>query len=564
MKLSSFFVQGNSVYPEGTGREMTPGALEQNLKNGMKQITGKMPGQTVTGEVIERNGNDVLIAIGREQLLRARLDSSMMIEPGQQMTFAIKNMAGSRVVLSPLFTNMSSDPNIARALQMAGLPENETTVNMVRMMMEEGMSVDKDSLHNMMRLVAQFPKAEVETLVQLTRLGLPVTEDNIFQMEAYKNYEHHLSQGLMDIADAVPGTLHGLAARGDWDGGIALLKEMLGFLTPGEGAETLPAGEGVSVSLEQAVSGMPEQTGEALPKALWEEELLGEEGLTAGTAQKEEGKLSQVLTDKEIFALSEQLQKAGGKELLSGPEAGEKAVGQLMKEIGELLADKSLPEEVKPEILRLLQGSEFNKLLKHEMTDKLLMSPEEVGQEGRVEEFYQRLDRQMNRLSQVLEQAVKGNTPLGRAVSTVTGNIDFMNQLNQAFTYIQLPLKMQGKDASGELYVYTNKKNLAQKEGELSALLHLDMEHLGSLDVHISLKDTRVATQFYLRDEEALDLLAANIDILNRRLEKKGYSVNASFIKREEEESSESVVEEILKQEKNISVLSGYSFDARA
>ena len=95
----------------------------------------------------------------------------------------------------------------------------------------------------------------------------------------------------------------------------------------------------------------------------------------------------------------------------------------------------------------------------------------------------------------------------------------------------------------------------------MSALRHLDMEYLGSLDVYVALNDRKVSTKFYLQDDSALDLIAQNIDILNKRLEDRGYSVNAEFINREE---NTNVMEEMLKQNKNISALAGYSFDARA
>ena len=192
-----------------------------------------------------------------------------------------------------------------------------------------------------------------------------------------------------------------------------------------------------------------------------------------------------------------------------------------------------------------------------------MLTPEDVAREGKVEELYQRLSSQLGRLGRALEQNSAVGTPLARAVQTMSGNIDFMNQLNQMFTYVQLPLKMQGKDTNGELYVYTNKKNLAKKDGEVSALLHLDMEHLGSVDVHVSLRENKVSTKFYLRDEEALDFIAEHIDLLNERLNKRGYTMNASFVNKGEE-GPETVMEEILKQGKNISVLSGRSFDARA
>ena len=122
-------------------------------------------------------------------------------------------------------------------------------------------------------------------------------------------------------------------------------------------------------------------------------------------------------------------------------------------------------------------------------------------------------------------------------------------------------MKLQGQNASGELFVYTNKKSLAKKEGSVSALLHLDMEHLGSMDVHVSLNNQKVSTKFYLQDESSLDLIAQNIHILNERLEGRGYSMKAEFISRE---GTTNVMDEILAKDKNISVLAGYSFDARA
>ena len=71
----------------------------------------------------------------------------------------------------------------------------------------------------------------------------------------------------------------------------------------------------------------------------------------------------------------------------------------------------------------------------------------------------------------------------------------------------------------GELFVYTNKKNLARKDGQVSALLHLDMEHLGPLDVYVALKDTKVSTKFYVQNDAILDYLEANMDVLTERLQ---------------------------------------------
>lgn len=571
MRLSSFFIQGNQPHIEGNGKEISPSVMEQNLKNGRQEISGKAPGQSVTGEVIEKNGNDILIAIGKNQLLRARLDSNIPIEQGQQMTFAIKNAGGSKVILSPLFANTANNPNITKALQMAGIPENEASVKMVQTMMKEGMPIDRESLSQMMRTVNLNPQADVETLVQLTRLGIPVTENNIFQMEAYKNYEHQMTEGLLAIADALADSISEMTASGDVQGGIELYKEMISLLTQQEDGASNVNGEAIRESGTVIIQDAEISEAEALNSMGLEESektdfLQGEIAHAPENISSQAGALEgrDGLTGKELTNLAGQLRQAEmPEELIRSYISGNISSEELLKQINEQLFSKTAASGEAEGMLQLLTGKELNKLVKNEMTGKWMLSPEEVSEKQKVEELYQRLNNQLNRLNRILEQGSRSDTPFAKAVSNLSGNIDFMNQMNQMFTYVQIPLKMQGQEANGELYVYTNKKNLAKKDGEVSALLHLDMEHLGSVDVHVAMRDNKVSTKFYLKDDSALDLIAEHIDILNERLNKRGYSMNASFIKRDGEEP-ETVMEEILKQDKNISVLSGNSFDARA
>jgi flagellar hook-length control protein FliK len=165
-----------------------------------------------------------------------------------------------------------------------------------------------------------------------------------------------------------------------------------------------------------------------------------------------------------------------------------------------------------------------------------------------------------------LENAGKGDAPVAKTVQNLQNNVDFINKMNHVFTYIQLPLKMSGNNAHGDLYIYTNKKNLAAKDGNVSALLHLDMEHLGPLDVYVAMQNNKVSTNFTVQDESALDLIEEHIGLLDERLTKRGYALKAQFQMKEEQadDSPEGIMQTILNQEKNISVLSRTSFDMRA
>lgn len=552
MRLSSLFTQGNQQIQENS-RDMSFSTLEKGLRNGMKEMEGKMPGQSVTGEVIEADGQDILLAIGKNQLLRARLSLAMDVEAGQQLTFGIKSIGGMKVVLSPLFENMTSGSGAEKALELAGLPRNEETMKMVEAMMKEGMKLDPDSLSSMYRTVNAHMDADITTLVQLNRMGLPVTEENITQLQSYKNYEGQVTEGVKILMGEVAEQLSSLAASDNPEDVFTFLKVVLGEPSGTENVQTeenMAGDDNVIQTFKNAVmTEAPEENAgkEKLPFMPGMAEQAGEKGLG--------------------MALSDVLQKAGfSEETVNACLKGELPAKELLTELGRLVKDGRLSTEQKNGILELLKDNEFLENLKKGLTEKFLLTPDEVGEDGQVEKLYERLDSQLSRMNQALQGMAKENPALSQSIQNLSSNVEFMNQLNQMFTYVQLPLKLSGQEAAGELYVYTNKKNLAKKDGQVSALLHLDLEHLGEIDIHVSLKDSHVSTKFCLSDEKALDLVAANIDTLNQRLMKRGYSVDASF---EQKDKAQHPIDEMLDRDKKVSskekvLISSSSFDARA
>ena len=152
---------------------------------------------------------------------------------------------------------------------------------------------------------------------------------------------------------------------------------------------------------------------------------------------------------------------------------------------------------------------------------------------------------------------------LSDTASNVRDNIQFMNQLNQTYAYVQIPLKFAGQNAHSDLYVYTDKRKMREKDGELSAFLHLDLDHLGSTDVSIKMLQKNVATNFYLADDMSYQLILDHMEILEERLAKKGYQVKIQVMNQEE---NVNFVEDMLKQQTPSAggMVHRYSFDVRA
>jgi flagellar hook-length control protein FliK len=209
----------------------------------------------------------------------------------------------------------------------------------------------------------------------------------------------------------------------------------------------------------------------------------------------------------------------------------------------------------------LLGHKDFQALVKGDVHEAWLMKPEELVRERQVNEHFKQVLTQANRLFSALNAAGRGDTQAAQATNNLGNNINFLNQLNQAFTYIQLPLKMNGENTHGELFVYTNKKHLAKQDGNVSALLHLDMEHLGPLDVYVVMQNKKVSTKFYLAGEHTIAFIAKHIHVLGERLAQRGYTMSSELVERAAEKRP---VEELITANRNVSVIGSYSFDARA
>ena len=317
MRLSSFSGQVNQNLTEGTVESTS--SMEQGLKNGMEAVAGKLPGQSVSGEVLLRNGSDILISMGKNQLLQAKLEGNMSAQPGQMLTFQIKHNSSSKIVLTPLFENTSQDPNVSKALMAAGLPENSITAGMVRAMMQEGLSINRQSLFQMNRLINANPQTDIQTLVQMQRLSLPVTPENIAQFEAYKNYQHQLGESLSDIAEAFTQTFQEITGSGNMEEGLGFYKEVLGILA-GE-AEEGTVQDAVKAPVQGQENGQVQQMQGDVPKlgAVLGEAAEGE--LVKDTSAKEapaKSGMPQALPDampelskEETAELARQLKQAG-------------------------------------------------------------------------------------------------------------------------------------------------------------------------------------------------------------------------------------------------------------
>ena len=600
------------------------GQYSQNVRNGAEELqsargmqkmvssVGELEvGNIFEGTVNSVRGGKVLLALGNGQMVLAQMDGRVNITPGSSMFFQVKSNDGETVAIRPYTgAGNTGNPILLNALTTAGLPATERNFVMVDSMMKEQMSVGKQSLLEMVRVLNANPDVKVPILVQMTKMGIPINAQTAAQFENYLTDSHTIFSQMDDAINQITGVFENEEMTGEAafavnekildileqenPRAVVLLEEMQGetqkaAAAPEQqggaaGAEPIPLnGEAagkvpeqqMDASVKEAVQTLAEGrvplSGEPLSSLFSEEQLAHlTKILQSVPALATDTQLFPGLTPDETFVdtMSPEEQSFMGTKEAPLPEETSKAVLNKDMNVGEFLtAVRNALEENSiygfAGVKRLFSSKEYQTALRSVMEQQWLIKPEELRQEHKVSELYDHLEAQMNQMEHVIRAAGAEAQSFHTAAADVQSNIEFMNQVNQVYNYVQIPLRLSGQNASSELYVYRNRRNQSDPDGELTAFLHLDLEHLGSTDVSIKLKEKNVTANFYLDDDASYELVEKHLPILEKHLKKKGYFCKVTVAK--EPVESANFVENIREKENSAAAtLHRYSFDVKA
>ena len=539
VSLENLFMANKSIQNTQTGGQSQP------VNSAVNQLLQDMfsTGDVISGKVSSMQGNVVELLLPSGQSLSAILGQNVSVNTGEQMMFAVKGMTGNQMELNPLFINTANTTTIMKALDGAGLPKNEQNVTMVQHMMERGMSVQKDALLSMKRSVSQFSASPIEDVVTLRALKMPVNETNLTQLNAYKNGENQLMKPIMEMLSEIPNTFEALVNAGETGKAVALYKDVIqlfGEMPNQSVKQTDASGNPVVLKPEDAMQG---EQGKVILDANVAQNVNFGENSEFSTAQ-----LKQLL---QKFGLEN-----GQIEAVLKDNPSKQSVMKLLSDHisnSRVLTEESLTEIFKDPVFKLFMKEAGDELS--------TLSPKEISQHENIDNLYEHLQKRADKILENL--AGKEDFALVKSAQNFKANVNFMNQVNQMYQYVQLPLKFTESHANGELYVYGNGKKLSLEDGNVSALLHLDMEHLGTVDIHVEMNPQKqVKTNFYFEDEAMLDFIYEHIDMLNERLEKRGYGPVTNVQMRDE--MTKTPVSEIFetKEEHQVS-FQNQSFDAR-
>lgn len=540
MQISNLVSQYNNSV--ANGEPMTGAKGVEKLVSSLNEMS---KGMIFEGTVSSVRGNQVKLALSNGQQILARLAGKFSFEQGQSVFFQVKNNDGGTIEIKPYTVDgEGANLTLMDALKAAGLSVDGINLSMVNKMMEEHMPIDKTSLNQMYQLVQDNKDINVTTLVELKRLGIEINQVNAAQFENYANDKQAITIAMDSLIDELPNALS--AEDLSMYKLVTQARDILNIVTEGLPEEAFISSEASDMSQYEAIM-RDNKSAPVVKKHFNIAELFESLNSVSGESQdihttqkinnapaidtiilqENETKSNTIgflLSDKQIEELNEQVRM-----LL--PDLQENNISLYSEDssvVGILNDIKSMLENTpaNADTLRhLFSGEAFKLMLKEALEQQWMIKPGDLEKNPKkLDGLYDKIEKQITNMEIILKTSGVVNPKAEALADNIRGNIEFMDQINEAYTYVQVPLKMNEKNASGQLYVYTNKKSMSNPDKELSAFLHLDLEHLGGTDVSIKMLHRKVTTNFYLDSDESYALVKQFLPVLEKRLQDKGYN----------------------------------------
>lgn len=604
MQISDLVRQYNSAV--SNGEPMTGKMGVEKLVSALSELS---QGNIFEGTINSVKGNVVSLGLSNGQQITARLDGKVSLTEGQSMFFQVKSNDGNYVQIRPfMLDGAGANLTLLDALKSANLPTDTANLSMVNQMMQQQMPIDKASLNQMYHLLQANPQVNASTIVQMVKLGIEITPGNAAQFENYMSDRQAITAAMDDFINELPEimsdgdlSMYRLASQG---------RQIINIVTDGLKENTATAPGNVLGEASNEISGMAvneaaneiangstevasneisgvavngsadenaevasneaanENTGAVLNEAAGADANEPINGMRDIIQMEEtaENSLGSVMTDEQLKELNEQLKsllpdKAGNEISLYSKD--DSIVGTL-NDIKELLKNTTADKQ---SLLKLFSGSGFKAMIKNALTRQWMITPEQLKESDKqltdkIGRLYEKVSEQLDKMQEIIKSSGTVKENVSALAENIRGNIEFMNQVNNVYTYVQIPMKMNGHNASGQLYVYTNKKNITDPDKELSAFLHLDMDNLGATDVSIKMLKKEVSTNFYMDNDESYILIERFLPKLEEKLRNKGYSCKLSVVN---EKHHVNFVDDFLKKDlPPAGQLHRYSFDMRA
>lgn len=164
-------------------------------------LNGLSNKDTLLCKVLSFDRDSYTIQANDNVIISAKAEGTQTLEVGSMVLFEVNKSADATFSLRPLNVNTNNIETAKAALKEAHIPVNGRSLELVENLMEYGMPVDKKSLALSYKEVFVNPETPVKNIVDMIKMGIPVSKENLSQFSSYMNMENSVTEAFADISD---------------------------------------------------------------------------------------------------------------------------------------------------------------------------------------------------------------------------------------------------------------------------------------------------------------------------------------------------------------------------
>ncbi|MDD6401512.1 MAG: flagellar hook-length control protein FliK [Lachnospiraceae bacterium] len=563
----------------------TSGAEISNIAD-LKELS---KGDSFSGKVIGINNNTLTIKLNNGNEINAKMAEQIKVNVGSIVEFFVKQKNSNGVVISP--SNTSNDI-VKQILNNNGFAASDKNIQITNALINNYMPTDKRFMQKIMQASYNFPNVSVDDIISMTKLNIPITKENIDIYNQYKNSQHQLTNDISNLTNSIEGYINDLANDNTINPSNEINKIVKALFNNGDISivdknELISQNIGNQNTTNQneyynSVKGNSIESNDNIISYNYNKEQITNDNISniiensISSENKEYNKISdsiikiaQILNiDAEDLATRINIESDESEQILNKIINFSETKADLLNNLSELTFNNQ------SNFNNLITKEGFIFILKQSINKELSLDAKNMKDSNEIDDLYSETSSKLSKLiNDFSGDNHSGAKEFSNNAKEMQQKLDFIQNINNMYAYAQLPVNASGNNFNSELFVYMNKKAKISDKKNISAMLHLDMDNLGPIDVHVTLNNSEVITKFYVEDEESARIIKEHMDMLQEALKNNGLNLHSETINRNSDNinnidikttnSNNMVHNEIFQNELEKSV-KRYTFDVRS
>ncbi|MDF2892730.1 MAG: Flagellar hook-length control protein FliK [Clostridia bacterium] len=477
-------------------------------------------GDTVKGKLIEMLGQSISIKTASGQIFTAALMKAADLNPGQLVELNISSIS-TEGIFAELKADqqkpqINDDAKLQQLLKQMDIKPEESHVQAAKLLIKYNMPVTKENvmkLVNTQKSMESLAQGDSAKAIALLQSELNINNTEITKLVKMAAVLEPQSQQLLKELDASRKT------------GAAEIKPTIqNEEKQADTVKQVPLKQG---EVQKPLENNPKAAMQQLAAKV--EAEVAEQGTVQQVAAKQdEPKLEKLIdTIAKVFETASQAKPEQAAYMISKDikitPAAVKAI--IENTTGENKLSKKL--EGLEKLVEALEKNQVDvKEIKQELK-KLFLKPELLQDKEKAAESFKDILKLGGKLETLIKEQGLDSKLDTSVLQDIKGNMDFIKSINANINYLQIPIQMNEKNTTAEIYVFNNKKRSKSVNPEnATILIALDLDKLGHIESLISVNKKNVDVTIKVEKEDFKKVISNTAEALRKSLEARGYSLN--------------------------------------